>query len=138
MAIRRIGQIFVDLGFITDDQLEMLLDEQQQRPGELLGKVAESMGLITEEQLAQALAEQMGMQVISLADIDHPARTCSSYVTEPMAQLYRIIPIAFKDNTLTIAMCDPQKLADPGRAAELPGLRHPGRGRHRTRHRRRL
>ncbi len=37
MAIRRIGQILVDLGFLTDDQLEMLLEEQQQRPGEMLG-----------------------------------------------------------------------------------------------------
>jgi type IV pilus assembly protein PilB len=28
-----------------------------------------------------------------------------------MAQLYRIIPVAFRDNMLTIAMCDPQKLS---------------------------
>ncbi len=27
-----------------------------------------------------------------------------------MAQLYRIVPLEFADNTLTIAMCDPQKL----------------------------
>ena len=33
MAIRRIGQILVDLGFITDDQLEALLEEQPQHPG---------------------------------------------------------------------------------------------------------
>ena len=74
MAMRRIGQILVDLGFIDEDQLEMLLEEQQQRPGELLGKVAVSLGLVTEEQVAQALAEQMGMQVVNLADVDHPAR----------------------------------------------------------------
>ena len=30
MAVRRLGQIFVDLGFITDDQLEMLVEEQSQ------------------------------------------------------------------------------------------------------------
>ena len=64
MAIRRIGQIFVDMGFIDDDQLEMLLEEQQQQPGEKLGKIAEEMGLITDDQLAQALAEQMNLQVI--------------------------------------------------------------------------
>ena len=29
MAIRRIGQILVDLGFVTDDQLEALLEEQR-------------------------------------------------------------------------------------------------------------
>ncbi|MBX3415521.1 MAG: Flp pilus assembly complex ATPase component TadA [Pirellulales bacterium] len=110
MAIRRLGQILVDLGFITDEQLEMLLEEQQQRPGMLLGKVAESMSLISDEQLAQALAEQMGMQAISLADTSIPPDVLT-YVTEPMAQLYRIVPISFRDNTLTIAMCDPQKLS---------------------------
>ena len=72
MAIRRIGQILVDLGFITDEQLEMLLEEQQQRPGEMLGQIAISMGLITDEQLAQALAEQMGMQVVNLSDVVIP------------------------------------------------------------------
>ena len=48
MALRRIGQIFVDLGFITDDQLEMLVEEQNQHPGQLIGRIAEDMGLITD------------------------------------------------------------------------------------------
>ncbi|MBI2825993.1 MAG: Flp pilus assembly complex ATPase component TadA [Planctomycetia bacterium] len=110
MAMRRIGQIFVDLGFINDDQLEMLLEEQKQHPEELLGQVAENMGLVTDDQLAQALAEQMNMQVISLSDTVVPPDVLA-YVTEPMAQLYRIIPVSFKNNTLVIAMCDPQKLS---------------------------
>jgi type IV pilus assembly protein PilB len=110
MAMRRLGQILVDLGFITDEQLELLLEEQQNRPGELIGKVAESMGLISDDQLAQALAEQMNLKVISLADTAIPPDVLN-YVTEPMAQLYRIIPVAFRDNMLTIAMCDPQKLS---------------------------
>ncbi|HZZ28314.1 MAG TPA: ATPase, T2SS/T4P/T4SS family [Pirellulales bacterium] len=109
MAIRRIGQIFVDLGMITDDQLETLLEEQKRRPGELLGKVAESLGYITEEQLAQALGEQMGMRVVNLGELNIEPDVLAK-VTEPMAQLYRIVPIEFEDDTLTIAMCDPQKL----------------------------
>jgi len=109
MALRRLGQIFVDLGFLNDDQLETLLEEQQQRPGQLLGKVAENMGLITEEQLAQALAEQWGMQVIHLGDTVIPPQVLG-YVTEPMAQMYRIVPVSFRDNTLTVALCDPQNL----------------------------
>jgi type IV pilus assembly protein PilB len=110
MAIRRIGQILVDLGFITESRLEMLLEEQQQRPGEMLGQIAMSMGLITDEQLAQALAEQMGMQVVTLSDMVIPPEVLT-HITEPMAQLYRIIPIGFKEDELTIAMCDPQKLS---------------------------
>jgi type IV pilus assembly protein PilB len=109
MAMRRIGQIFVDLGYIDDNQLEMLLEEQHQRPYELLGDVAQSLGLVTEEQVATALAEQMNLQVVNLPDITIPPNVLN-YITEPMAQLYRIIPVAFKDDTLTIAMSDPQKL----------------------------
>jgi type IV pilus assembly protein PilB len=109
MAMRRIGQILVDLGFLTEERLEMLLEEQQQRPGEMLGHIAVSMGLITDDQLAQALAEQMGMQVVNLTDVVIPTEVLSM-ITEPMAQLYRIIPLSFEENTLTIAMCDPQKL----------------------------
>jgi type IV pilus assembly protein PilB len=109
MAIRRIGQILVDLGFLRENQLEMLLEEQQQRPGEMFGQIAMSMGLINDEQLAHALAEQMGMQVVSVADTDIPPEVLSM-ITEPMAQLYRIVPLRFDGETLSIAMCDPQKL----------------------------
>jgi len=110
MAIRRIGQILVDMGFLAEDKLEILLEEQRQRPGELLGQIAIGMGLITDDQLAQALGEQMGMQVVSLFEVDIPPQVLT-YITEPMAQLYRVIPLHFEDNTLTIAMCDPQKLS---------------------------
>ena len=37
MAMRRIGQILVDLGFISDEQLELLLEEQEQHPGDAGG-----------------------------------------------------------------------------------------------------
>ena len=112
MAIRRIGQILVDLGFIGDDQLELLLEEQQQNPDQLLGKVAIDMGLITEEQLAQALAEQMGMQVINLAEASISLGLLT-HVNEPMARLYRLVPVHFDDdaNRLTVATCDPQNLS---------------------------
>ena len=110
MAIRRIGQILVDLGFISDEQLEMLLEEQSRHPGELLGKIAEEMGLVTDEQIALALAEQMSLQVVKLAEAEIPEEIIE-LVTEPMAQLYRIIPVKLEDNTFTVATCDPQNLA---------------------------
>jgi type IV pilus assembly protein PilB len=110
MAIRRIGQILVDLGFLPEDRLQLVLDEQQARPGEMFGQVAMSLGLINDDQLAQGLAEQMGMQVVSLSDAVIPPEVLTK-ITEPMAQLYRIMPLSFEDNTLTIAMCDPQKLS---------------------------
>jgi type IV pilus assembly protein PilB len=110
MALRRIGQILVDLGYISDEQLELLIEEQEQRPGQLLGQVAMDMGMINDDQLAQALGEQMSLRTVALGDLSITPETLGK-VTEPMAQMYRIIPTDFDGDTLTIAMCDPQNLS---------------------------
>lgn len=111
MATRRIGQILVDLGFMTDEQLVIVLEEQEQQPGALLGKIAEDMQLITDEQLIQALAEQMSMQTVSLEEAKFDEGVLEK-ISETMAQLYRIVPLTFdeKTNVLTVATCDPQNL----------------------------
>jgi len=110
MALRRIGQILVDLGYVSDDQLELIVDEQQQRPGQLLGQVAMDLGLVNDDQLAQALGEQMSLRTVALADLSIEPDVLGM-VTEPMAQMYRVVPTEFDDGTLTVAMCDPQNLA---------------------------
>ncbi|MCB1511504.1 MAG: Flp pilus assembly complex ATPase component TadA [Hyphomicrobiaceae bacterium] len=87
-----------------------MLDEQQQRPGQLFGQVAMDMGLVNDDQLAQGLAEQMGLRAVAVQDLTID-KSVLAMVTEPMAQMYRIIPTEFDGNTLTVAMCDPQNLA---------------------------
>ena len=110
MAVRRLGQILVDLGFIADEQLEMLLEEQNQHPGQLIGKIAEDMGLITDDQLIQALAEQFNMQTVDIEGFV-PPDDARNQVTDAMAQLYRVIPLQLNDGVLTLATCDPQNLS---------------------------
>ncbi|MCL2303908.1 MAG: Flp pilus assembly complex ATPase component TadA [Planctomycetaceae bacterium] len=109
MPARRLGQVLVDLGYIDEEQLEMLLEEHQARPHEMIGQVAIGIGLLNDDQLSVALAEQLGLQVISLADITIPPEVLS-HLTEPMAQLYKVIPVSFKNDVLTVAMCEPQNL----------------------------
>ena len=110
MAVRKLGQIFVDLGFITDDQLEMLVDEQSQNPGQLIGRIAEDMGLITDDQLVQALAEQFNLQAIDIEGVVPPA-DARAVISDTMAQMYRVVPLQFVDGVVTIATCDPQNLS---------------------------
>ncbi len=110
MALRKIGQILIDLGFLDEDQLDMLLSEQERNPGQLLGEIGMEMGLFTDEQLAQGLAEQLNMQVVILGETKLPTDLLEM-VPETMAQLYRAIPIQFKENLLTVATCDPQNLS---------------------------
>lgn len=110
MPSRRLGQILVDLGYITDDQLWDVIEEQKKSPGELIGRVAVRLGLVTESQISDALAEQWGMQVINLPDTTISPKVLE-LVPETMAALYKIMPISLKDNALTVAMADPQNVA---------------------------
>ena len=110
MAARRIGQIFVDLGFINDDQLEMLLEEQSQNPSQMIGRIAEDMGLVSDDQLIQALAEQYNLQCVDIEGVV-PPEDARAAVSDEMAQLYRVIPLQVNDGVITLAACDPQNIA---------------------------
>ena len=109
MALKRIGQILVDLGLVDDNQLATMLEEQSARGGELLGGVGVSLGFYTDEQLGEALAEQWGTTFVTLYDRAIPSEVIR-LISEPMAQLYRVVPLELSGNRLTIASADPQKI----------------------------
>jgi len=110
MAQRKIGQILIDLGYINDDQLWDILEEQKQNPGTVLGQVAVRMGLVTQEQVTEALAEQWGMPVVNLEETNIQSNVLD-LVPQTMAEVYRIMPVSLKNNVLTVAMADPQNVA---------------------------
>ena len=110
MAARKLGQILVDLLYITDDHLEMLVEEQAQNPGQMIGQVAQEMGLITDEQLIEALGEQFNLKTIDIDGFTPPEDT-RELVSNEMALLYRVIPLQLQDGVLTVASCDPQNIA---------------------------
>jgi len=109
MALKRLGQILIDLGLIDEIQLAAMQEEQSLRGGELIGKVGLSLGYFTDEQLGEALAEQWGTTFVTLYD-----RTIEpdvlAVISEPMAQLYRVVPLDLKNDRLTIASSEPQKI----------------------------
>ncbi len=109
MALKRIGQILVDLGLVDDNQLATMLEEQSARGGELLGGVGVSLNFYTDEQLGEALAEQWSTTFVTLYDRAIPSEVIR-LVSEPMAQLYRVVPLELSGNRLTIASADPQKI----------------------------
>jgi type IV pilus assembly protein PilB len=108
MALKRIGQILLDLGLVDEQQLETMVEEQSAR-GDLLGRVGVALGFYTDEQLGEALAEQWGTEFVTLYDREIPAEVIAT-ISEPMAQLYRVVPLALAGNRLTIASGEPQKI----------------------------
>src|SRR3954463_13932247 len=99
---RRLGTILVDLGYLDEEKLWNILEEQKRSSSELLGKVAVRLGLVKEDQVLKALGEQLGMKVIRLADITIPAEM-TELVNESMATAYKVVPLSQnkKDKSVT-------------------------------------
>ncbi|RIK83910.1 MAG: pilus assembly protein PilB [Planctomycetota bacterium] len=111
MAMKRLAQVLVELKMLKPEQAKAVLEEQKRnRKDELMGKIALDMNLLTEEQLVEALGVQMNMPTISLQGVQLPQKVLDK-ITPQMAQMYRIVPLKFDEDTLTIAMADPQNLA---------------------------
>ena len=106
---RRIGTILVDMGYLDEDALWKVLEEQKRSDGELLGKVATRMGLVTEDQVLKALGEQFGLKVVRLGDMSIPSEL-TELVNETMATSFKIVPISQnkKDKSVTVALGDPR------------------------------
>ncbi len=66
---RRLGEIFVDRGFVSQEELEQALERQSQT-GERLGEALVAQGVISKFELAGALAEQMAALGESEAEPD--------------------------------------------------------------------
>jgi type IV pilus assembly protein PilB len=106
---RRIGTILVDMGYLDEDALWKVLEEQKRSDGELLGKVATRMGVVTEDQVLKALGEQFSLKVVRLGDMAIPTEL-TDMVNETMATSFKIVPISQnkKDKSVTVALGDPR------------------------------
>jgi len=101
----RLGELLVRVGIISDEQLDLALDEQI-RTGGKLGEVLVTSLILTEDQIAEALAEQKGLEHINLAGVDID-RAAVVLLPVRMEQRRGVIPIGFKEGRLVLAMADP-------------------------------
>jgi type IV pilus assembly protein PilB len=105
---RQLGQKFVDLGFMDDAQLESIYEDMRTSDARL-GDLATERGLVNEDQLLQATAEVHGMRVANLEEAK-PSPEAVKVVPKNMAELYKIVPLAYDNGALTVAMSDPNNL----------------------------
>ncbi|RUL82042.1 GspE/PulE family protein [Tautonia sociabilis] len=109
---RRLGTILVDMGYLDEEALWKVLEEQKRSENELIGKVAVRLGLVREEHVLRALGEQLGMKVIKLSDTTIPPEAIEA-VNQSMAEAFKVVPVAVgrKDKSITVAMAEPQNPA---------------------------
>ncbi|MGH2818995.1 MAG: type II secretion system protein GspE, partial [Actinomycetota bacterium] len=107
--VKQLGEVLVEEGLITPEQLERAQGEQERRQRSL-GRVLIELGLMTESNLVAALAKRVGLEFIELTDtrIDGSA---AALIPESLAKRYVALPIALEeDGRLIVAMSDPSNV----------------------------
>lgn len=105
----RLGDILKDMGLATEEQIADALSRQKQTR-KRLGQLLVDDGVLTELDLARALASKFGVSFLDLNDTQLEP-VAAGYIDEKLARRYGAAPIRFlDDNTLLIAMVDPQNL----------------------------
>ena len=106
---RRLGEVLVAGGVITEDDLHLCLAEQAMLPREArrrLGSLIVEKGLATERDIAAGLARALGLEMV---DISHVAVAPATARLLPRAvsERYGVLGIEHNDGRLTLAMADP-------------------------------
>jgi len=97
-----------DLGFLDGPQIETLYEEMKTSDA-LLGELAIQRGLLNEDQLLQATAELHGMRVANLEDTI-PEANAVKLVMKNIAEMYKLVPLTYEHDVLTVAMSDPNNM----------------------------
>ena len=105
MAYKRLGDLLVGVGLLTEEQLQEALVKQKES-GQRLGAYLISSGEITENQLIEALQMQLGVDYIDLSKISIPPEL-ASLVPKNIAKRHGVVPVRLVKDELILAMSDP-------------------------------
>ncbi|MCK4532330.1 type IV-A pilus assembly ATPase PilB [bacterium] len=105
----KLGNLLVDVGIISKEQLKEA-NEEQKKTGMKLGKILTARGYISEDVLLAFLGKQFGISFISLDEYGDIPKDVIKSVPESMVKRQMVIPVYKKKNVLTIAMADPMNV----------------------------
>lgn len=115
---RLLGEVLVDHGVLSAEELERALELQGRRGGRL-GEVLLAEQLIRPLELVRALALQYGLEFVDLDEVEVD-RGLAEELPEGMARRHRMLPLrAEPDGTIVLGMVNPADVValDDARAA---------------------
>ncbi len=106
----RLGDLLINSGVITDEQLQKALELQKQG-GRKLGEVLIDEGITTDEAIAKALSNQLGIDMVELNNVAIPDDILK-LVPSNVLKKNKAIPFEYGNdlNVLRVAMVDPMDM----------------------------
>lgn len=105
MHTKRLGDMLLEAGLITEEQLGEALKYQAQEK-ERLGTTLVKHNYITEKQLIDTLRIQLGIEYIDLSKVDITPEM-SRYVPKNLAKKMNVVPVRVSRDQLFLAIADP-------------------------------
>ena len=113
MARLKLGEILIQQGFITEEQLMKAIEAQKKEKGRI-GEILVKLSIITEEDMTNALGTQLGIPFYSSDDPEllrpKEDQELEKLVPADFAQKNTVLPLSKTLNSLTCAVSDPLDL----------------------------
>lgn len=104
-ARKRLGELLVETGLLSEESLTRVLSEQR-TVRKKLGEIIVNQGLATEDEIAQALSLQLGIPLVDLTNTPVEPQAVE-LIPEKVARKHLIMPISLDERDLHVAMADP-------------------------------
>ena len=103
---KRLGDILLEQGLISEDQIRIALTEQK-RTNEPLGKLFVSLGFVTESVIRDTLGEASGQTSIDIEKVVVDGEAIK-LISKENAERFRVLPLTYdkEKNEITLAMAD--------------------------------
>ena len=105
---RRIGELLISKGVVTEDQVRIGLTEQKKHRGEHLGRILVRLGFATEAVIRDVLGGALGYDSIDLSRVVIDSDVVQ-LIPKEVARRYHMLAITHDEEArvLTVAMADP-------------------------------
>jgi type II secretory ATPase GspE/PulE/Tfp pilus assembly ATPase PilB-like protein len=102
----RVGDILVDAGLVTREQVEKAFESQEKGKKIKVGELLVKQGLVTEEQLLSALATKFRLRFINLETV-LPCEEALGALSEGLVNRLQVFPVEFDGRRLVVATSAP-------------------------------
>jgi type IV pilus assembly protein PilB len=105
----KLGEMMVESGLISKEQLLSALKSQKSSGGKLGENLVKVGAVLDEEEIASFVAKQMNLGRITLPDIDLEEETVK-LIPQDLAMKYIVIAVSRTNKVLTVATSDPRNV----------------------------
>ncbi len=101
----RLGDLLVDRGLITQEELGDALSKQREL-NLRLGETLVEFGYVTEDDIAITLSDQLNIPFAQISNLTFQPEALD-LVNQSLVEKHQVVPIAVEDDILTLATADP-------------------------------